>query len=113
MHFIQYTNVRRYILQYLNVIDGSLVMFVLKNLPEDILVFILTDPCLADALPEAHALKPVLLGHYSAFVKELEASKPETFEGMLDWMVLPSAYQAVYGDSPRELKCGEAVVEHV
>lgn len=113
VHFLQYTNVRRYILQCLRRVDRRLISIVLAKLPAEILIFVLTDPCLEACLPEPEHMKPILLGHYKAFTREMEAYQPETLDGLLEKMILPRMYQPVYEDTSEELKCGDAVVERV
>ena len=57
--FQKFTNVRRYIMLYIGQTTFQIVDKVLSSLNPDILVFVLTDPVLAQLFPEVEAYKPI------------------------------------------------------
>ena len=77
VQFIQFTNIRRYIIKYLDHVNPDLIFLVLRKVPADILVFMISDPMLADSMPPPEQIKLILLNHYRTFLKELEAKKQQ------------------------------------
>lgn len=64
---------RRYILYFLKHNDAHLVEIVLRRVPPEILVFIISDPFTEDALPPHEKLLSIFLIHYKEFLKDMDA----------------------------------------
>ena len=67
--FIQYTNVRRITLIYIGKVNIDLMPILLKKLPSDILVFVLTDPILTHLFPDLKEYMHIFKLHYEEFTK--------------------------------------------
>ena len=72
-HYIQYTNVRRWVVKYLhylnNGVDTQLQRKVIENASADLMVFLLTDPDLIDYFGQVEEYRDILASHYVEFTK--------------------------------------------
>lgn len=117
--FEQYTNVRRYLVLWLNQIKPNLLYYLLEHLPAEILVFVLTDPTLAFQLnercPDLADLKPLLpifKRHYREFTKKRVSAQQKQPNAKPDYL-LPKAYHQVYTDTVEAQRHASMIAEKI
>lgn len=101
--------------------DPSLIEIVLRKVPPDILVFIITDPFTEDALPSNEKLLPIFLIHYRNFIKDVDA-KIQALpisngqiqqDSLIELKKLPYEFHFLYQDKSDQLQYGEYACTYI
>ena len=116
--FIQYTNVRRYIILLIGSTTAGLTELILNKVSPDIMVFLLTDPNLVTQFSDLRNYKDLFKKHYRQFtidrINQIENLKES--QGVYniyeeDLQLLPKQYYPVYKDEKDKQNFAEQIAQ--